>query len=702
MSSPGRKGAPGGGSNIQTIQVQSPLDKNPMVVGLYGISGCGKSYLLKELQEELGNQDFAFFDGSAMLEKVVGSLDAFNKMNAQDKINARQESIDRIRKECAESGRVGLVAGHLIFWAEGGKAADVWNKYDANTYTHILYLNVHPKVIEQRRFKDSKSGTRNDRPADTHVHLKAWQEAEIRRLRAVCQENGIMFSVLSLAETDSSFLNKVLMLLREFQYHDDENCNAARAERKLDRILSTNQGKLETVLVLDADRTLAPQDTGPLFWKIASKYSTSHGENDPLRALFGGPLQYSYSAFRQASLFYEEITDAKTFDKICEEVADAVTIYPDVLNMLQSVGNHEHVGAVIVTCGLQRIWEKVLKKKSLSDNIKVIGGGRASHGVVVTGSLKAQLVARLRDMHHMYVYAFGDSELDLEMMKEADEAIVIVGDRETRSRAMDDHLSKAINDGLSASQVLLSSNRNSSPRAVSPRLDKIKLPTTKLTELTDALAVCRTRIKVHRANDNVAKLFQTPMRDATNTGPVLRDAHQRVARYLATHFLVSIIGTQAFEISHVQNKPASGYQFEKEKNITIVALMRGGEPMALGISDAMPQAMFLHASSSEQLKAEHLKGQHTIVLVDSVINEGNTVMEFVRVVRALSKDIRIVIVTGVVQDQSIPRLKRSLGVGQSIDLVTLRISKNKYTGSGPTDTGDRLFNTTLVRQGLTS
>lgn len=74
----------------------------------------------------------------------------------------------------------------------------------------------------------------------------------------------------------------------------------------------------------------------------------------------------------------------------------------------------------------------------------MIGGGRISDGFVVTAAVKAGIVSHLRNAAHLYVWAFGDSPLDIPILKEADQAIVVVGDKRTRSLSMDDALSKAI------------------------------------------------------------------------------------------------------------------------------------------------------------------------------------------------------------------------------------------------------------------
>jgi uracil phosphoribosyltransferase len=127
-----------------------------------------------------------------------------------------------------------------------------------------------------------------------------------------------------------------------------------------------------------------------------------------------------------------------------------------------------------------------------------------------------------------------------------------------------------------------------------------------------------------------------------------------------------------------------------------VALMRGGEAMAFGVSEAFPRAMFVHANRPEDIRPHHLLRQHTVVLVDSVVNSGKTVVNFVQHVRRLHATIRIVVVAGVAQAQSVSEgnLAQVLARDANLSLVALRLSDNKFTGRGTTDTGNRLFNTT--------
>ena len=665
-----------------------------VVVGLYGVPGCGKTHLLSQLKQELGLENFEYYDGSKMINDLVpGGLDAFKKLEELKQEDWRKLVIHTIGKECTESGKVGVVAGHFMFWPSEEKSGQpVYTTNDLVTYTHILYLDVDARTVAQRRLLDSK----RSRPNVSIAHLEEWQKAEKTQLRDLCHRHKILFS------TVSGYPSQVSALIRNFRLHN-ERYNLTLAGNRLDEALvASGQGQLGTILVIDADKTLAANDTGAMFWGKVPSSRRPGDELEPLQTLFSSRLGYSYNAFRQATLLYEKAADDQEFDSICQDVASEVTMYPEFASLLTLVAKKEHVGAVIVTCGLRRVWEKVLEKTGLSKTVKVIGGGRIADGFVVTAVVKAALVARLQHTHQLYVWAFGDSPLDLGMLKLADQAIVVVGEEPTRSKSMDAALQKAIdNSGLRVRQALL-------PSTASPRLNTTILPLIQLTEPEFINSVLHRRSRnvsipiLHASDRNAAKLLMTPMRNASNAGPALREAHHRVGWYLATEYLADVIGLEDYLIPHVQGNDTDGYRLQKEKQTSIVALMRGGEPMALGVNDAVPLAMFIHAHRPDDLTLLQLEGQRTVVLVDSVVNSGKTIVEFAQHIRKLDVSIRIVVITGVAQTQAISpfgegTLAQELsarGIDKNIGVIALRISENKFTGIKNTDTGNRLFNTT--------
>ena len=157
-----------------------------------------------------------------------------------------------------------------------------------------------------------------------------------------------------------------------------------------------------------------------------------------------------------------------------------------------------------------------------------------------------------------------------------------------------------------------------------------------------------------------------------------------------------MVGLKHSSIHHVLGHQTRGYQLFHKQQTTIVALMRGREPMAVGVNDAFPLAMFVHASDADNIKLHHLQGQLTVILVDLVVNTGKTIVEFVQHVRKLHATIRIMVVAGVVQAQCVSggSLNQTLARHANLHFIALRLSDTKFTSSGTTNTGNRLFNTT--------
>ncbi|KAF2164049.1 hypothetical protein M409DRAFT_57139 [Zasmidium cellare ATCC 36951] len=666
----------------------SPLERPP-VVGIYGVSGSGKSHLLAQLKHELKDDRFLFWEGSEEIDAVVpGGLEAFKALHHNEQARFRAAATDRIREQCTESGCVGVVAGHFMFWNEQEEQGQaVWTESDQNTFTHIVYLDIPPSQIDDMRRQDE----RRARESMSVRHLDLWKRTEEKSLRALCGTHGILFSRVF---PYPALLPKVAALIRDFQRHTVER-NLKRAEVAVDVLVQGAKAQLESMLVIDGDKTLAPEDTGELFWHRICTDRLSWDLQWSPSAVFKSPLGYSYAAFRQVSLLYEEAVDEEEFEDVCAYVAEQVNPYLDFVSLLKRTVDHAHVGAVIVTCGIGRIWEKVLGIQGLSHDIKVLGAGRISTDFVVTPAVKAAIVGRLRDTYGLHVSAFGDSPLDLPMLKMANKAFVVVGTEEERSKSMEQKLKTAIDeDGLRACQILL-------PATAVRRLDYSRLPPVSLADWRLIETIFRRRASLtvlHATTKNAARLLMAPMRDARLSGPDLRERHRQSGWYLAVEYISAILGVEEYGMPHVQGHSSTGHRLSQEEQTMIVALMRGGEPMALGVNAAFPLASFVHAKAPNDLKPEHFEGRKAVVIVDSVINTGKSVKGFVDYIHNCGYNVRIIVVAGVVQAEAVSEgsLLSKLSQEGEIKFVALRISDNKFKGSGSTDTGNRLFNNTYI------
>lgn len=663
----------------------SGTEDKPVVVGIYGISGCGKTTLIEHLKKSLGERDFAFFDGSQILSSLVhGGLAAFKQKPDVEKAVYREITIQHIAGACQSSRRVGIVAGHLTLWTGTG-AMEVHTQADLETYTHILYLDTPAETIAEYRLNDRK----RNRPEISVDDLRRWQWSEKSRAKTLCRHHGIMFFTQHAPSEDG--ISRLTGLMRDIRDHSEEE-NLRRALARLDDIMAPSAKQIETVLVFDADKTLACMDTSARFWGEHLKMGED-GSNR-LKQFFGNPVWgYSYKAFRQATWLYEEIPEPE-FERICEVIAREVVVHPELGDLLEQVGNLTHVRAVVVTCGIKRIWEKVLQSTQSYTHVDVIGGVRVSDGFVVTPGVKAAIVERLRKHYGVQVYAFGDSEVDIPMLVAANHAFVVTGDVETRSKSMDQALLNAFSDGLRPRQILL-------PPGSRPRLADGLVPVVEMdAAFTIGILSRRSNAsklgRLHATDSMATKLLMTPMRDAGVAGPRLREAHRRAGWWIATQHVSEMIGCEEIDIPHVQKHRTEGYRLLDEEKTVIVALMRGGEPMALGVSEAFPAAMFVHANLPEDLKEQNIRGQSTILLVDSVVNSGKTILDFIGHIRKINKTVRIVVVAGVIQAKFFNKPPAHVQADWNVGFVAMRLSENQFKGKGHTDTGNRLFNTTQL------
>ncbi|KAF7198348.1 hypothetical protein HII31_00087 [Pseudocercospora fuligena] len=657
-------------------------DYEPIIVGIYGVSGAGKTHLMNRvLKQEFGNSCL-YYDGSEVIKKAIGSdISTFNELSTKEKEDVREQAIRQIYETCRVSRKPGIVTGHLTLWNfKRSHPEDVFTKVDFEVYSCIFYLDPSAATI----FSQVKNDISKIRQALTIEGIQQHKDQELAKLQELCYEYGVLHARINRdAVSDNQILLTMAILLRNLDSLRTEERNAGKACNVLDEIVSAQGPQVKNMVVIDGDKTLAPHDSGDMFWQHFPE------RQDPLKKLFGSQMRYSYQAWRQASLLYETEVTSEKFEQVCDAVADQISLYPQMESLLKDIISSQDTGAVVVTCGLRRIWEKVLEKVGLFEHVKVIGAGRVDNGYVVSGETKSDIVMYLQSNHDMKVCAIGDSKLDLGMLREADSGVVIVGSPEIRSKSMSEHLCCCGGmEGLFGKtyQVTL-------PQEVST-LRQNALPRITL----EAVSKQKWSINLHHAtNKTAAKLLMTPMRNANVSGRALQEAHRQVGHYLAIEYLAELIGLESFDIPHVQSITTAGHRLAREARTVIVALMRGGEPMAFGVNDAFPLASFLHASSPEDLKPEKLKERDTIILVDSVINSGKSIAEFVNNLRKHRIAARIVVVAGVVQQESVAEngtLSKALSGFGVLDVVALRQSANKYTGVRGTDTGNRLFNTT--------
>lgn len=181
-----------------------------------------------------------------------------------------------------------------------------------------------------------------------------------------------------------------------------------------------------------------------------------------------------------------------------------------------------------------------------------------------------------------------------------------------------------------------------------------------------------------------AQILATQSRRSDISSLELCNIHFEMGKYLGYEILeeFDLVETQ---IQHVQGI-RTGVKLKDENDIIIFPLMRAGLYAAEGVRSVIKESQFAPYNKEEEEKL-NLENK-TIILVDSVINTGKSIL---KIIESLYKNPikRIIIVTLILQKDAMKVFEEY----KNISLYALRISQNKYTGKGGTDTGNRLFNT---------
>lgn len=221
-----------------------------------------------------------------------------------------------------------------------------------------------------------------------------------------------------------------------------------------------------------------------------------------------------------------------------------------------------------------------------------------------------------------------------------------------------------------------------------------------LQELTDG--TIRAAVNVAGFSRAAAILAQQTRR-ADLSPPSLQAVHEQVGRLLADAVLdeFSFDGTLVEEehFDHVQGSSFTA-PVAKSSDVAILALMRGGDPMARGVFARLPSASFVHYWSDDQpldFDTNRPCPLRRIYVVDSVINRGESVRRVLRRLEEMSSSSAgsvcrwsVYVLSGVMHEAAARTLPREF---PRVRFVTLRVSSNQYSGSGGTDTGNRLFGT---------
>lgn len=160
-------------------------------IGLYGVSGTGKTTILKEVVKKVNK--VIWLEGSKLISEAADmSLDEFKKLPFNEKYFFREKAIERAWEIQKEKKQHIIIDGHLLFAKGESEFENVMTEKDADFYTEYIYLKLPAQVVMERIQNDKK---RNRDYSLTTIYR--WAEAELKQLSAFCSERNIPLTVLS-------------------------------------------------------------------------------------------------------------------------------------------------------------------------------------------------------------------------------------------------------------------------------------------------------------------------------------------------------------------------------------------------------------------------------------------------------------------------------------------------------------------------
>ena len=113
----------------------------------------------------------------------------------------------------------------------------------------------------------------------------------------------------------------------------------------------------------------------------------------------------------------------------CTESASRVNIYPEFLSFIDTI--KDKVQLILITSGISQSWLNVINIHSL-DFMHLIGGNYFPIDNFVIDKQAKGIIANAIKNANKKVFAFGDTMIDFEMLKAADNAYLVVNEKQNR------------------------------------------------------------------------------------------------------------------------------------------------------------------------------------------------------------------------------------------------------------------------------
>ena len=340
-----------------------------MRIALYGMPCAGKTTIMS------GLSGARVLHGSKELQKL--SNEKFSYLSEGEKERIRIAYTDYVKSLDDE---MIISDGHYSFLRDV-----VFTDADGELYDVFLYLYCEPKVLLDR-YRFSEKNVKYESLSEEII--SQWQWFEIESLRRECHIRQKDFYVIS----DNGSCCKIEKFLEAIKNGYSSYDVAMLITDKITRIFP----EPSEIYIIDGDKTIIEQDS----FRFCCNGITS---------VFDGDFYSGY----QSWLFSNEY-DISGFEK--ERIRD-ITINEYVWEKIKGKPY------IVMSSGISEIWSCIGEEKGISNIIADTN---------ISADTKYFVVKELQKRGYV-VNAFGDSKIDIYMLKEAETGTLCIGERISRS-----------------------------------------------------------------------------------------------------------------------------------------------------------------------------------------------------------------------------------------------------------------------------
>lgn len=167
-------------------------------IGLYGISGTGKTTILKQIVKK--DVEVIWLEGARLvLDAARLTLDNFKRLSNEEKYFYREKAIEKAFEIQEKEKKDIIIDGHLVFAKGDNRFEHVLTSKDEQFYTEFIYLKPPIELVYQRILNDT-TRKRNY----TKEVLSSWMEYELNALRELCDHRNLRLNILEATELETA------------------------------------------------------------------------------------------------------------------------------------------------------------------------------------------------------------------------------------------------------------------------------------------------------------------------------------------------------------------------------------------------------------------------------------------------------------------------------------------------------------------